>query len=153
VVAACIGKTFDLGLLASVLGEPEAAALTHLAGAIQDELLLPTVDRPGERLFRFAHDRIQQSAHALRGATSRAAVHLEVGRRLLERVGAEEIDADIFSIVDQLNHGFELVVGLDQRLQYAGLNLRASHRAKSAMAYQAARSYYGIGVGLLPVDI
>jgi signal transduction histidine kinase/CheY-like chemotaxis protein len=151
-IGACIGKRFDLGLLAGVAGISDDEALTALASALQEELLLPVNETVGHREFQFVHDRVQQASYALAGGPSLNALHLAIGLRIWQQTPAEQMDKAVFSIVDQINHALELVTDPAQRIEAASLNLRAGMRAKSSMAYRASSSYLVTAMGLLPED-
>jgi len=151
-IGACIGKRFELGLLASVASIPEEEALTTLAVALQEELLIPVEEMAGQRQFQFVHDRVQQAAYALEAGPSRKELHLGIGLRIWWETADEEMDKSVFSIVDQINHALDLIDGPSLRIEVAALNLRAGLRAKSSMAYRAAVSYFETGIGLLPAD-
>jgi predicted ATPase len=55
----------------------------------------------------------------------------------------------VFDIVRHLNFASELITDASERLALAQLNLTAGRRAKSSMAYQAALTYFQVGIGLL----
>jgi len=150
-IGACIGKRFELGLLAEVAGMAEDQALQALAPALQDELLIPVDEQPGLREFQFVHDRVQQAAHALDAGPPLDALHLSVGLNLWRRTPEHEIDGAVFSIVDQINHALPLLAAA-QQLDVAALNLKAGLRARGSMAYRAASTYFETGIGLLPVQ-
>ncbi|WP_197432996.1 response regulator [Janthinobacterium sp. B9-8] len=150
--AACIGKSFDLTLLALVEHSTETQSLTLLAPALHDELLLAVNEGGGQKIFQFAHDRIQQAAYSIALQRNLNGLHLEIGRRLLEQISAEATEAPLFEIVDQLNYGLEKVQLPQERIAYAQLNLRAGVKARAAMAYQAAIRYLETAISLLPDD-
>jgi AAA ATPase domain len=152
-VAACIGKRFDLTLLAQVCDASDAQALGWLAGALHDEMLLPVAPsaaEAGAREFAFVHDRVQQAAYALAGTASLAEWHLRIGRTLWRQAAKQDLDQQVFAVVDQLNQAQALLLEPAERLGSAELNLRAGLRAKASMAYQAAANYFKIAIGLLP---
>ena len=152
-VAACVGKRFDLALLALVCDASDAQALGWLAGALHDEMLLPvpaSASEAGAREFQFVHDRVQQAAYALSAPTSLPELHLRIGRTLWRRAEGQDIGKHVFGIVDQLNQAQDLLTQTDERQAVAALNLRAGLRAKASMAYQAAANYFQVAIGLLP---
>ena len=150
--AAVIGKRFDLALLAAVAECDQTEALAHLAAALQDELLIPVQSSSDRREFKFAHDRVQQAAYQLSHGMSMVDLHVTIGWRLLEQTAEDDLDAQVFAIVDQLNVGLAQIADPSKRLQVAHLNLRASIRAKNAHAYQAAAVYIAFALELLPQD-
>src|SRR5262249_51542778 len=102
--------------------------------------------------YKFVHDRMQEAAYALIPEKSRAAVHLMIGRLLLEQTSPEKRDEAIFEIVNQLNRSVPLITSQDEREQLAELNLTAGKRAKASSAYASALTYFIVGAALLPGD-
>src|SRR4029078_2528436 len=102
--------------------------------------------------YRFLHDRVLEAAYSLLAAEHRRRVHLQIARLLRAAHAAEVPDDSVFTSVDHLNIGRELVTDRAERLAAASLNLRAGLRAKAMVAHDAARSYLGAGVALLPED-
>ncbi len=147
--AACAGQEFDLELLATTLHLTSAEALGCLAPVLHDELIQP-VRSSNAMIFRFIHDRVQQAAHALPGEPIPAAIHLAFARMFLASIQRNAFDEQIFIIADHLNHGIALVKDDVDRWTYARLNLRAGLKAKDALAYQAASSYFNSGLAFLP---
>jgi predicted ATPase len=54
---------------------------------------------------------VQEIAYSLIPEQERAAVHLLIGRRLLELTRPEELDKKLFDVGNHLNAGVELVYG------------------------------------------
>ena len=139
-VAACIGSTFALELVAAgsdAPGEPRAA----LAVAIEDGLIAVL-----NGSARFTHDRIQQVAYQTLAPVEAQRIHLRLGRRLLaERQGKERM----LEAVQQLNLGSGLVEDEAERRELARLNYEAGLFAKSTMAYLSARAFFSEGERLL----
>ncbi len=151
-VGACIGKRFDLALLAAVCGGDESVALTWLAPALQEELLLPLGGGSDTREFQFVHDRVQQAAFSMEDTSGPEALHLKIGRQIWRDTPPQDLDRRVFDIVDQLNHASALLVDDDERRAVAELNLRAGIRGKGSMAYQAAVRYLHAGIEILGPD-
>jgi predicted ATPase/signal transduction histidine kinase len=140
-LAASIGATVDSETLAIVWQrDPEAA----LRPALEAELLLRL-----ERTYRFPHDRLQEAAYSLIPEGERAAVHLRIGRLLRARTAPEEVENEIFKIVNQLDRGAALITSREEREQVAELNLIAGKRARRSTAYASALKYLAAGARLL----
>src|SRR5208282_1044463 len=73
--------------------------------------------------YAFLHDRIQEAAYSLIPESERAATHLRIGRLLVSSAPLEEIEEEIFEIVNQFN-------------------LAAGKRAKTSEAYTSAQTYF-----------
>ena len=73
----------------------------------------------------------------------RAMAHLRIGRLLASRRRTpEEIEENIFDIVNQFDRGAALIATQEEREQVAELNLMAGKRAKAASAYASALQYF-----------
>jgi PAS domain S-box-containing protein len=147
-LAACVGNTTDASTLAAVGLADEASIQGDLLPAVEQGLLILTL---GQRSYRFAHDRVQQTAYSLVGDAERPVLHLRIGRLLLEGTPAEEIGDRIFEIVNQLDQGRALIAP-SERIPFAELNLRAGRKAVAAAAHATARTYLAAGVEMLPAD-
>jgi PAS domain S-box-containing protein len=146
-LAACIGNTVEIGMLALICDQPEDELHAALWEAVDAGLLLRQDDS-----YRFLHDRVQEAAYALLPEQQRAAQHLGIGRRLLAGMPEERLAEHIFAIVSQLNRGAALIASSAESERLAELNLIAGRRAKAATAFTAARTYFAAGAALLDPD-
>ncbi len=191
-VAACIGNRFTLDVLAIATNQSESTTAAQLWNALQVGLILPMSDGSGMTLamgdrpsdhpdldpisspeahsysqsitYKFLHDRVQQAAYSLIPEAERKLTHLKLGQQLLDQIGPDEIEANIFDIVNQLNRGVELIGGDGSRdgeflqseaiapIELARLNLMAGHKAKEATAYETAAQYLTFGMELLEAN-
>ena len=141
--AACLGNKFDLRHLALVDGHSEDETGQRLAAAAQEDVILLAHDHG-----KFLHDRIQQAAYALIPEARRAEVHLHIGRTLVARMTADEIDRHLFDLANQFNRGAALLTDPDEKARVAGLDLRAGRKAKASVAYASACGYLAAGMAL-----
>lgn len=159
-LAACIGNTFDLHTLAVVAEQSPAETARKLWTAVTEGLLVPLsehcklmgLDVAGLSLsaeYKFAHDRVQQAVYLLIPEQEKEAVHWRVGQLLLANTPPEAREERIFEIVNQLNKGPTFITDHAQRDEVAQLNLLAGQKAKAAMAYQPALSYFRVALALL----
>lgn len=146
-LAASIGNKFNLHTLALIFNQSLTATYHALWSAITEGLIIPLNDNyklledsehAGKALFKFQHDRIQQAAYALIATEQKQILHLKIGRLLLEYGNREE---KIFDIIQQLNHGLDLVDDASEKMTIAELNLQAGQRAIDEAAYSAALEY------------
>jgi predicted ATPase/signal transduction histidine kinase/tRNA A-37 threonylcarbamoyl transferase component Bud32 len=163
-LVACLGNEFDLNTL-SLINEKEASeTFSHLLPAIKSGLILPTSELESKSLdyvmfpllilnYKFLHDRVQQAAYALIDDSQKKAVHLKIGRQILENTPAEYRADRIFELVDHLNVARSLIMDDRELIELATLNLDAAHRAKDATAYVAALQYLTAGMDGLSADI
>ncbi|HYH99531.1 ATP-binding sensor histidine kinase [Hyalangium sp.] len=148
-LAACVGNPFSLPMLATLSGRGEVGQVEQaLEPVLQEGLLV----RSGPEQYRFLHDRIQHAAHALLSPEELPALHLRIGRLLLERLSVEEIREQLFDVVSHLNAGASLMESPAERLRAARLNVEAGTRAKASIAHQSAIAYFKRAVELLPSD-
>ncbi|WNG39855.1 AAA family ATPase [Archangium violaceum] len=148
-LAACAGNVFSLQLLGTLSGLAEAGDVEQqLEPALQEGMLV----RTGPEQYRFLHDRIQQAAHSLISEAERKAVHLRIGRLMLERLSQEEARESLFDVVSQLNAGAELMEEPSERHHLARLNAEAGRKAESAVALGPALTYFTTAFALIPGD-
>lgn len=151
-LASCIGNRFTLGTLAGVLDLPIDSVSSALFVALEQGLIVAVNDAIGEaRAHRFHHDRIQQAAYSLLSEAERCETHLGIGRRLRDSPDRGGDDA-LFDVVKHLDNAAHLIVDPAERQQLIELNLSASRRAKTAIAWEPARLYLEAAVSLFAVD-
>ncbi|BDA74454.1 serine/threonine protein kinase [Calothrix sp. PCC 7716] len=169
-LAACIGNQFSLDILATVNETSEILTATQLWSALQAGLILPLSSNYKIPIvfeetefdvfkvsdtkieYKFLHDRVQQSAYSLIPELSRKNTHLKIGKLLLKNTTQEEQKNNIFTLVNQLNFGHELIETQIEKNELAQLNLIAGQKAKAAIAYEAAVNYLNIGLQILHLD-
>jgi PAS domain S-box-containing protein len=144
---ACLGNSADVAALAIVRGGAETDVHADLWEAVQEGIVLRRRES-----YRFLHDRVREAAYTLIPATQRAAVHLQIGRLLIERMTIEEIAEKIFEIVNQFNSGLVLISAEEEKDRVAELNLQAGRKAKGSTAYASACRYLSTGMDLLGED-
>jgi PAS domain S-box-containing protein len=143
---ACLSDGAEAALLGVALG----AATEKVDADLLEPLRLQLIEsREG---YRFVHDRVREAAYALIPEASRAAEHLNIGRRLLADTPIAQREAKIFEIVSQLDRGASLIGSRDERGRLAELDLIAGRRAKASAAYAAALAYFVAGSALLAED-
>jgi predicted ATPase/serine phosphatase RsbU (regulator of sigma subunit) len=167
-LAACIGNQFDLATLAIVHENSQADTAADLWKALQEGLIIPISDiykffqstessdasevQDLSIPYRFLHDRVQQAAYSLIPEEQKSSTHLKIGQLLKSHTPDKELDDKIFDIVNQLNHGVDLILAQTDRYDLAQLNLRAGRKAIASTAHAAANQYLTVGLTLLPTD-
>ncbi|HLO86138.1 MAG TPA: AAA family ATPase [Nostocaceae cyanobacterium] len=169
-LAACIGNTFNLDVLAIVNEESSLTTATQLWSALQAGLILPLSQDYKIPLvfgqeeakeitltdvkvdYKFLHDRVQQAAYSLIPTPEKKATHLKIGQLLLHNTTPEERKENIFALVNQLNYGTDLLISPAEKSELAQLNLIAGQKAKAATAHDSAVKYLQVGLGLLAED-
>ncbi|TVQ04428.1 MAG: GAF domain-containing protein [Balneolaceae bacterium] len=156
-VAACIGNQFDTETLAACYNpdansdrtsdERNETVLEALQAALAGGFIMPMENR-----YRFIHDRIQQAVYSLIPNDDTSAVHYQIGSLLLEKVSKEQLETQLFEIVNQLNQGLKLIDSEAEKEMLAELNLRAGIKARESSAFEPALAYFETGIGLLRPD-
>ncbi len=169
-LAACVGDRFSLDVL-SIVNEKSASLIaSDLYSALQAGLILPLTEAYRIPLvfnqeeavnlnfdtsrvgYKFLHDRVQQAAYSLIPEELKKSTHLKIGKLLLQNIPKEEIEANIFDIVNQLNVGIANLIEQSEKTELARLNLIAGRKAKVSTAYEAALKYFTNGIELLSID-
>ncbi|HEY9709453.1 MAG TPA: ATP-binding protein, partial [Oculatellaceae cyanobacterium] len=169
-LAACIGDRFNLDILTIISEKPISEVTENLWSALQSGLILPlnkdykiprffdseelkSFSFDNSRLgYRFLHDRVQQAAYSLIPDDQKQSTHLRIGQLLLQNTPSQEIESNIFDIVNQLNIGIDLLTEPKERDELANLNLIAGKKAKQSTAYEPALKYFKAGMNILAVD-
>ncbi len=178
-LAACIGNQFNLEVLSIVNNKSQITTARELQPALESSLILPLSHEykipllwnqeeiledtseiynafiakiPKYIPYKFLHDRIQQAAYALILEDEKKAVHLQVGRLLLEYMQGSELEHNIFDIVNHLNEGYELITEPSEKHKLARLNFEAGKKAKASTAYKPALKYLETALKLLPLN-
>jgi len=160
-LAACLGNKFDLTTLSIILEKFAPETFQDLVPAMQSGLIIPISDLDNIQTdlllvpllilnYQFRHDRVQQAAYDLIDELQKTAVHLKIGRRLLQHLDRQSRTERIFELVMHLNLGRALITDSQELMQLARLNLAASRKATEATAYSAAHSYLMAGMASLP---
>ncbi|OKP86898.1 hypothetical protein A3844_12960 [Paenibacillus helianthi] len=165
-LSAAVGNVFDFGILALIADEPLEVVAHAIATAVEKEFILPEdyryarmssfLSAPEEEAlqnldirFKFAHDRIQQSFYQMLDEEERAALHLAIGRLLLERLSHGEIEGIIVDIAAHLNKGLDRLSGKAEVDKVIRINLRAARKAKAAFGYDSAFRLLEANIGLM----
>ncbi|MEG4015491.1 MULTISPECIES: trifunctional serine/threonine-protein kinase/ATP-binding protein/sensor histidine kinase [unclassified Microcoleus] len=169
-LAACIGSTFNLNVLAIVNEESELVTASQLWASLHAGLILPLSEnykiplifgqeeldelmlRDARVDYKFLHDRVQQAAYSLIPESDKKVTHLSIGKLLLQNTTPEDRKENIFALVNQLNFGADLVVEQVEKDELAFLNLIAGQKAKAATAYESAVKYLNMGLDLLAAN-
>jgi PAS domain S-box-containing protein len=149
-LASCIGNRFDLEVLALVGEQSIEETANALIEAILRGLIVSIEsDENADKNYRFYHDRVQQAAYALIADESKSAVHLKIGQLLLKNASDEEVNEQIFDLVNQLNLAVVLIVEQIEKDQLVRLNLIAGKKAKASTAYNPGKRFFSIAMNLL----
>ena len=155
-LASFAGASFTLEMLAIISDRSPEDTEADLGPAIEEGMVIRQAKRAedkaesGEIVYTFIHDRVQQAAYSLVSADGREALHLKVGRLLLQRAPESERDERIFDIVGQMNKAVALITDPAERLELAKLNLAAGKKAKDSAAFAPALEHFKQGIALLP---
>jgi predicted ATPase/signal transduction histidine kinase/GAF domain-containing protein/CheY-like chemotaxis protein len=141
---ACLGNMAEVGTLSVVCQQSDEATHAALWDAVPAGLIIHQGD-----IYKFLHDRIQQAAYSLIPEAHRADIHVRLGRVLLASLSADDLTEQLFEVANQLNRGGALIVGREERVQAATINLRAGRKAKASAAYASALEYFTAGAALL----
>ncbi|MBN3898514.1 MAG: AAA family ATPase [Nostoc sp. NOS(2021)] len=169
-LAACVGDRFSLDILSIVNEKSPSLTANDLHSALQAGLILPLSEAYRIPLvfnqeeavnlnfdtsrvgYKFLHDRVQQAAYSLIPEELKKSTHLKIGQLLLKNIPKQEIEANIFDIVNQLNVGIVNLIEQSEKTELARLNLIAGRKAKASTAYEAALKYFTNGIELLNID-
>lgn len=157
-LAACLGNRFSLSMLAIISEQSRKATADALLEAIEEGLVMPVDDSyqaisesfDQQVNYLFLHDRVQQAAYSLIEEKKRNALHLKIGRLLLQKITPEEQPERLTEIVSHLNQGLSLVTNPEEIMEIINLNLITGRKANQAIAYKPALHHFKTAIALLP---
>lgn len=161
VLASCIGRRFDLTLLAQASDQSEETTRRNLEPAFREGLISISTngDQPEEDAtlenalsFQFPHSRVLDAAYSIPPEPEKKAIHLMLGKILQQNTKETEIRQNPYEIINQLNEGSLLITEKSERHKLARLNLIAGRKSKSAAAFETAWRYFRKGFDLLSED-
>ena len=161
-VAACIGGKFDIFTLAELTGEDPKKFTEQLYAAISENMVVSiSADNlrednifdekySGRNIYlKFVHDRIQQVCYSLATEDELHDIHFKLGSLLLSNYSEEQLQENIFTVVDHLNKCSKLITTKAEKDRLSSLNLDAGNKANSTSAYELALNYFTSGIKLL----
>ena len=131
-LAGCLGHAFDAGTLAVVGGDSEQTIASALTDAMGQGLL-----RHHWNHYVFVYDRIMEAAYQLIPSHRRPAMHLKIGRMLLDWLNESELNKRLFDVVGHLNRGVELLSDSVEKERLYRLNIQAGMKAKRSTAIES----------------
>ena len=146
-LASCLGNRFEFEKLHILAAKTKPKTRRHLQHALSEGFVIQS-----DGGYQFAHDLIQQAVYSMIPESDRYVVHLRIGRMLVQNLNKQEIEKDIFNIVNHYNLGFERIDSQKEKTKLAELNLKAGKKAKAEMAYELAADYLSMGIELLGED-
>nr|WP_201253360.1 AAA family ATPase [Nodularia spumigena] len=169
-LAACVGNSFNLDVLSIINEKSPSLTAKDLCSSLQAGLILPlneayriplifnqaeavNLNFDSSRVgYKFLHDRVQQAAYSLIPEAHKKLTHFKIGQLLWQNTPQEEIETNIFDIVNQLNIGISFLGEQSEKTALARLNLIAGCKAKASTAHEAALKYLKTGIELLSAD-
>ena len=169
--ASCVGSEFDLRTLASVHEATQSAAAVALAPAVRSGVVVPldasykvfqsldalsvpheATEALGTARYRFQHDRVRLTVHERLDEDRRAQRHLRIGRLLIQRLPAQELEQRVVDVFTHVVYGLNRLQARDERDRLARLGLAAGVRAQRGLAFDSARNLLQAAASLLSPD-
>ena len=146
-MASCLGHQFEESIVIHICVEDSMRSSA--------ETLLDIAEEEGfvykvGTAYCFAHDQIQSAIYSMCASENvGGCLHLMIGKVLLSSCSDEEIEKNLFTIVDQINLGREGLVDHSEKIEMAHLHLRAGKKAMAAAGFVSATQYLTGALSLL----
>ncbi|EAY28567.1 trifunctional serine/threonine-protein kinase/ATP-binding protein/SpoIIE family protein phosphatase [Microscilla marina] len=164
-LASCLGHQFELNTLVMVQQSTPTHALATLWQAVEAGLVVPldhhwqtlqvqpsTYPPTQEVWFMFLCHQVQQVVYSLIPAQNKSSTHLKIGRLLLNNLPEEASTASVFKTTHHFNQGRSLLNNQKEIKQVVALNLLASEKAMSILAYDSALDMLSKILEVIPHD-
>ena len=140
-IAACIGRSFDLDLLAQLEADKsEDEVLLALEEALAVHLIEPV---PQTQQFRFSHALIRESVYDEMLGLRRARLHLRIGEILERRYGADD-----YTVLPQLAYHFSEAGPGGAAVKALAYAKQAAEHAGQLLAFEEAVRLYKLALQL-----
>jgi diguanylate cyclase (GGDEF)-like protein len=161
-VAALVGSTFKLNLLAAVLNIDVSEVEDGLKEAVDSEIIIRESDyydkvsttgsKDDDMNFHFTHDRVQQACAKLIPEEGQKQLHLKIGKCMKLNTLINMLKDQAMGIVCHFNEAIDEIQSLEERLDTARLNLWACQKAKAASSFKLSLQYISKGASVLPEE-
>ncbi|WP_170885498.1 AAA family ATPase [Bacillus alkalicellulosilyticus] len=156
-IAACIGNVFTQTLIERVSSIPSEEITEYIRIALKEGLIQErehisiSTSITENRFYMFIHDEIWKAVYAQIPVEVKIKTHWRIGKSKLNT--SEKFSKDItYDIVQQLNFGMDMIIDKRERKVIAYYNFKVGKRAKDAIAYDSALSYFNKGLQWLGSD-
>lgn len=160
-VASCIGSEFNLQVLMDLIELPIEKLIEAIKSSAKEGFIIPLENTDTKilanvggvgyeniewqrYLFRFAHDRIQQTIYEDINAGKRKRIHCEISEYL--QIGNKQ--EQIFEVVSHYNKAQDILSD-DENRKLFSLNISAAVEAKQSASYQAYYDYLNMAEPLV----
>lgn len=144
--AACLGSNITERLLEVALQEPAGDRFQQL---VKRGKLSYNETR---KTYSFRNNTFQSACYNLISDELKPAFHLEIGRRLWKHLDRQELDQNIFLVLNQIKEGVDLIRKQEECYQIAQMCLTAAEKAAARYAFPTASSYLRFAFLLLGKD-
>jgi len=127
---------------------PDARSIRSLEATLEPAFRAGTLCREDDD-WVFCHDRFREATYASVAPADRASLHLQIARRQSAHPTAR---AHVFAIAAQANLARSAVDALQERRDFAKLNLEAGRQAKAATAHHSALGFFRAALDFLGAD-
>jgi predicted ATPase len=145
-VASCLGSTFSVELL----------SFTETADANEINNILQDLENLGFIYFdkkqcscRFVHDKVQQTIYQLTPEDVLAQLHLNIGRKLREKIPEVLVAKNVLLISHQISLGLHLIYDPREKQETAELFLLAAQQAALSSSFVTATAFVHLAIRLL----
>lgn len=99
--------------------------------------------------YKFSHDKVQEAVYSLLDEENKKEIHFKIGKHILDNTLEENLEKNIFDIVEHLNLSSSLIFDEDEKYELAQYNLIASKKAKNSNAYANSITFLNKALELL----
>jgi len=153
-IGSCIGKSFSLNMLASMVDKDVEEILPLIENLCSDGLLiadktLNSSRNPATKII-FGHEQIQELVYSFLDKGKKEIIHLKIGRYLQKQAHSTNLEPVDFDTVFHMNQGSSLITSPGEKLNLVRANLKAARKAKNTASRETAFLYLQTALSLLP---
>ena len=144
--ASCLGQIIDESSLFITLQKEPSWVIDSINLSVAAGMLVST---PTVGKYSFRHEKIREAASSLINTEEKPEYFIMPGRRLWKGSDEGTLLSNIFTVVDLLYFGIDLITDTNERYEVAELHRIAGEKATALTAFSQAASYLRRGINLL----
>ncbi|MBK8393926.1 MAG: AAA family ATPase [Leptospiraceae bacterium] len=144
-LAACIGDWFRISIFAGILNKSQSNFLNSLNLIINEGLFIKRENSVG-----FVQDEVREATYKMMTPNERSLNHYLIGSFYLTNSREEDLDSQVYTIVEHLNLGIMHVKHKNEKKRLLDLNLLLGNKYVAITDYSKALELFNIALTLLP---
>ncbi len=144
-LAACIGDWFRISVFADILNLSYEDALEELRIIANDGFMIMKEPSVG-----FVQAEVREAVYIMLSPEEKSLNHYKIGCLYLRNANDDDLDSQVYTIVEQLNHGIMHIIQPKERNRLLDLNILMGNKSLTISDNYSANQFFKKAMQLLP---